>query len=157
MGDGGMVSEFSWLPWRRLGETWLPMGSTVLSSQINSPLLADECINPKFTHMHPLGRHLCWRSQPKRIATVAGKQESWRDPEVLTPGKLLSRTAICPLIGSSEREGRCWEGPGLLLTCISLSFHLHLCGDQWRRIFSPMFTSYLYIFSFYKLPLNAFH
>lgn len=152
-----MVSEFSWLPWRCVGETWLPVGSTVLSSQINSPLPADEYINPKFTHMHPLGRHLCWRSQPERIATVAGKQETWRDPEVLTPGKLLSRTDICPLIGVVRGK----EGAGRVLGDYWLSFHcrfIYISVETNGEEYFPQYLLVTYIvFSLYKLPLNAFH
>lgn len=104
---------------------------------------------PNF-HLHSLRKHSSGGSHPERIAILGGNEEALRDPGGLIPGRLVSRAGVCPLVmgvvgGAEAEERKVLRGSWLLL--ISL-FYLHLCGDQGRAMFSPIFPSYLCIFFF---------
>lgn len=69
--------------------TWLFPGAH--RALITDWQLNDELIDPKVIHLHPLGNHLCWRSQP---ANLGGKKETerswsysrpWDPPELVFP------------------------------------------------------------------------
>lgn len=138
------------------GDVALPWALISQPAYINSLLPTEKCINPKF-HSFALSRkHLCWKSQPERIATLGGKAGGFegsrgykRTPEI------LRRAGVSPWIDWSgawsrhrgkEGVARVLGGPDGCFTLASL-----LCANQWRWMFLPIFTSYLY----FSLHINC--
>lgn len=135
--------EFCWPPGGCVGETWLLPGPTVLSSQINSPLPVDEWIKPKFIHLHPLGKHSCWRSPTERRTVLRGKWEDLQGSRGFDPWRLLSRAGVLPFGdgGGWWNRGRGKEGAERVLAAAAKHFFVFLFTSLWRPMESNVFPN----------------